>query len=149
MALGAFAFIKAVNYARADVVAADTISLDEEGDGDNATQRMLEATDLAPDFPEYLLEISRMFGETVGSYGSLDARQRLTPGQYIHALRVREARELAPPAMASAAVGLHLIGQEGRLDEEVRLSQEALATMPNGAISHYAVALTYLVAGEV
>ena len=141
--LGVFTSVRAVNYARADMVAADAMKLDQEGGGIAAIQRMLEANELAPDVSEYLLEISRMFGETVGSYGSADAQERLTLGQYVHALRAKEARELEPTAraaMASGAVALHLIGQEGRLDEAVQLAQEVLAMMPNFAISHYSLA---------
>ena len=141
--LGVFTSVRAVNYARADMVAADAMKLDQEGGGIAAIQRMLEANELALDVSEYLLEISRMFGETVGSYGSADAQERLTLGQYVHALRAKEARELEPTAraaMASGAVALHLIGQEGRLDEAVQLAQEVLAMMPNFAISHYSLA---------
>ena len=151
VALGMFTWVKAVNYARADVVAAQGLAHFGDGERQRGIEEMLRATALAPDAPAYYLLASRMFDTLAEDARSADGRLRMAMGSYVNSRKAVNANELDPAAraaMANTAIALGLQDQEGRFQEAIDLSRGVLAMMPNFAVSHYAVALPHLLSGE-
>ena len=150
--LGVLTWTKAVNYLRADVVAAQGLSSFDAGDRRRGIELLGEATDLAPDVVDYRLLAARMFDTLSATSGSADAKLRFAAGAYSFSRSAVRANELdagARAAMANAAIALGVLGSPGRLAEAIDLSEAVAAIMPRFAVSHYAAALAHLLGEDV
>ena len=152
VALGVLTWLKAVNYARADAVAAQGLSSFADGESWQGIEHMLKAASMAPDVVDYPLLVARMFDTLADSATTDDARLRWARGAYFFSGEAVDANGLDPGAravMANAAISLGLLREEGRFQEAISLSETVMAMMPNFAVSHYAAALPHLLGGDV
>ena len=146
-ALGALTWLKAANYARSDAMAAQAMALFREGDGLGAIRLLQKATDTTPDASVYYILAASIFDDLAANAKSADGRLRLSTGSYVFSANALAANVVDPGSravLANAAIRLGTLGQPGRLDEAVRLSEQVLAMMPNFAVSQYAAALAHL-----
>ena len=152
VSVGALTWLRAGNYAVADVTARQAIDQFEAGESQDAIRKMLSASDLAPGVVDYHLEVAGMFETLLGPNRSTDANLRFASGVHFFSTAAMDSNSLDPGARASVANGAIILGVQGddnRIEEAIGLSSEVLRMMPNFAVSHHALALGYLLNGEV
>ena len=149
--LGVVTWMKGVNYARADAIAANANKLFAGGDSRAGVMTALRATTLAPDVQSYYRQASRMFDMLASDAVSADSKQRWALGAYTFGRQAADANGLDPAAraaLASKAISLGLLGEAGRFEEAVELYEGVVAMSPRFATVRYAAASAMLLAGD-
>ena len=94
---------------------------------------------------------AEQFDELRVPTGNADSRLRFASGRYFYsreAVRARELDALSRAALANSAISLGLLGEQGKLEEAIEVSEDVLAMMPRFAVTHYALALAHLRNGD-
>ena len=152
VSIGAVTWLRAGNYAVADVTARQALDKFEAGEHQDAISKMLDAADLAPGVVDYHLEVAGMFETLIGPNRSTDTNHRFASGVHFFSAAALDSNNLDPGSRASVANGAIILGvrgDESRFEEAIDLSKEVLRMMPNFAVSHHALALAQLLNGDV
>ncbi len=151
LAIGTLTWFKAINYARADVIAAFSVARFEAGDPKQGLDLMNEASDLAPDVVDYHMILGQMLA-TIGDAASRSDLQlsaaTASYKEYAAAVAANPLNAEARAGAANAALTLGRLNQPDKLKESTALYEQVTDMLPNFAVSHYAAAFAYLIAND-
>ena len=154
VALGAFTWFKAVNYARADGFSRLAVTQFNAGlTPDFAIRSGSTAIDMAPDVVPFRLVMADIFENVSENSADPELKLRTAIGRYVNARDAVAANPLDPDARTAelnAALSLYLLGEppERTLGVALRRAEDVAAMLPSFAIAQYDAALVVLLASD-